>query len=110
MEKCPTHDGQLRHRGVDGLLGTLASKGINFYRTEVAHHWGGPTGLIAQDDVVLIKVNCQWKCRGTTNTDVIRGLIYRILQHPEDFSGKAVIRGAFLLARHFHIHCRRPCY
>jgi hypothetical protein len=41
--------------------------------------------------VVLIKVNCQWKCRGTTNTDVLRGLIHRILQHPDGFQGEVVI-------------------
>jgi len=91
VEECPTHDRQLRHRGLDGLLSLLARNGINFYRTEVAHHWGGPIGLIDKNDVVLIKVNCQWKCRGTTNTDVIRGLIYRILQHPEGFNGEVVI-------------------
>jgi len=91
VENCPVHDGQLRHQGLDALLGLLADNGVYFYRTDVGHPWGGSSGIIDANDVVLIKVNCQWKCRGTTNTDVLRGLIYRILQHPEGFTGEVVI-------------------
>jgi uncharacterized membrane protein YgcG len=91
VDQCPIHDGQMRHQGLDTLLDLLAENGLDFYLTDADHPWGGPGGLIAFDDVVLIKVNCQWKCRGTTNTDVLRGLIYRILQHPDGFSGEVVI-------------------
>jgi len=91
VELCPVHDGQLRHRGLDTLLNLLADYGVKFYRTDGGHPWGGPAGIIDTNDVVLIKVNCQWKCRGTTNTDVLRGLIYRILQHPDGFGGEVVI-------------------
>ena len=91
VERCPVHDGELRHEGVDALFDLLAASGINLYITGTDHPWGGIEGLIASDDVVLIKVNCQWKCRGTTNTDVLRGLIYRILQHPDGFRGEVVI-------------------
>lgn len=52
---------------------------------------GRPDGIIERNDVVLIKVNCQWKCRGTTSTDVVRRLIHRILQHPDGFDGEVVI-------------------
>jgi uncharacterized protein (DUF362 family) len=88
---CPVHDGNLRHQGIDTLLELLAENDIKFYLTGMDHPWGGPAGIIASDDVVLIKVNCQWKCRGTTNTDVLRGLIYQILQHPDGFEGEVVI-------------------
>jgi hypothetical protein len=91
VENCPFHDGQVRHQGLYTLLGLLAENNIKFYITDTDHPWGGPEGIIASDDVVLIKVNCQWKCRGTTNTDVLRGLIYRILQHPDGFKGEVVI-------------------
>ena len=91
IEGCPVHDGELRHEGVDGLMDLLAANGIHLYLTGANHPWGGPEGLIASDDVVLIKINCQWKCRGTTNTDVLRGLIHRILQHPDGFGGEVVI-------------------
>ena len=89
--ECPVHDGQLRHLGLDALLDLMAQKGLKFYNTSKVHPWGGSDGIIAADDVVLIKVNCQWKCRGTTNTDVLRGLIYRILQHPDGFNGEVII-------------------
>jgi uncharacterized protein (DUF362 family) len=91
VSACPAHDGQLRHQGLDALLDLLAQNGLKFYRTNKAHQWGGPAGIIDAGDVVLLKVNCQWKCRGTTNTDVLRGLIYRILQHPDGFKGEVVI-------------------
>jgi uncharacterized protein (DUF362 family) len=99
--ECPVHDGELRHEGLDTMLDLLATNGLKFYRSNVGHPWEGSQGLIESNDVVLIKVNCQWKCRGTTNTDVLRGLIYRVLEHPEGFGGEVVIfengqdRGAF---------------
>jgi hypothetical protein len=83
--------GQLRHHGLDTLLDLLGESGMKFYRTDGGHPWGGPAGIIDTNDVVLIKVNCQWKCRGATNTDVLRGLIYRILHHPDGFDGEVVI-------------------
>jgi uncharacterized protein (DUF362 family) len=101
VDGCPTHDGAMRHVGVDTLLGLLAGYGVKLYRTSHPHPWGGPAGIVAADDVVLVKVNCQWKCRGTTNTDVVRGLIQRILEHPDGFAGEVVVvengqgRGAF---------------
>jgi hypothetical protein len=47
--------------------------------------------MIESNDVVLIKVNAQWKYRGCTNSDLIRGLIQRILEHPDGFYGEIVI-------------------
>ena len=47
--------------------------------------------MIEADDVVLIKVNAQWKYRGCTNSDLIRGLIQRIREHPGGFRGEVVI-------------------
>ncbi|MCU0558615.1 MAG: DUF362 domain-containing protein [Desulfobacterales bacterium] len=91
VEDCPVHDGRLRHCGIDALFDLLAATGLRLYRSESEHPWAGPAGIVARDDVVLIKVNCQWKCRGTTNTDVLQGLIYRMLQHPDGFSGEVVI-------------------
>jgi uncharacterized protein (DUF362 family) len=97
VDHCPVDDWQpatnapLRHQGLDTLLNLLADRGIYLYSTAGSPTWGGPDGLIAPDDVVLIKVNCQWKCRGTTNTDLLRGLIHRILEHPDGFTGEVVI-------------------
>jgi hypothetical protein len=79
------------HVGVDSLLHLMAERGLMFHRTASRSPWGGPNGLIGPEDVVLIKVNAQWKYRGCTNSDVIRGLIQRILDHPDVFTGEVVI-------------------
>lgn len=91
VEQCPVHDNHLRHVGVDNMIDLLSEYGHKFYNSLNPHQWCGPSGLISSNDVVVIKVNCQWKCRGTTNTDVLRGLIYRILNHPDGFTGEVVI-------------------
>ncbi len=79
------------HLGVDSLLYLMAEKGLKFYRSSRPNFLAGPQGLIAANDVVLIKVNAQWKHRGCTNSDLIRGLIQRILDHPDGFEGEVVI-------------------
>jgi hypothetical protein len=91
INNCPVHDGQVRHVGVDAMLHLLAKNGTKFYKSSQTGSLNGPTGLIAADDVVVLKVNAQWKCRGCTNTDMLRGLIHRILQHPDGFKGEVVI-------------------
>jgi hypothetical protein len=80
-----------RHVGVDCLLDLLAKRGLMFYRSARLADLAGPLGLIARDDVVLVKVNAQWKYRGCTNSDLVRGLIQRILDHPDGFRGEVVI-------------------
>jgi len=79
------------HAGVDALFKLQAKNGLKFYHTALSTPLGGPNGLIAYNDIVLIKVNAQWKYRGCTNSDVIRGLVQRILDHPEKFRGEVVI-------------------
>jgi uncharacterized protein (DUF362 family) len=79
------------HIGLDSLLYLMADSGLSFYRSTSGHPFAGPSGLIASGDVVLIKVNAQWKYRGCTNSDLIRGLIQRILDHPDGFNGEVVI-------------------
>jgi len=92
VSDCPVPTGTANaHEGLDVLLRLLAGQGRYFYKTTRAHPWGDPNGLIANSDVVLVKINCQWKFRGATNTDVLRGLIHRILAHPDGFSGEVVI-------------------
>jgi hypothetical protein len=79
------------HLGVDSLLYLMADNGLKFFRSSGGHPFAGPSGLIAAGDVVLVKVNAQWKYRGCTNSDLIRGLIQRILEHPDGFRGEVVI-------------------
>ncbi len=80
-----------RHAGVDALLDLMARSGLPLYRSSSSGSLAGPYGLIAANDVVLIKVNAQWKYRGCTNSDVVRGLIQRLLEHPDGFTGEIVI-------------------
>jgi hypothetical protein len=80
-----------RHAGVDTLLDVMGQNGLKFYRTSAPGSSNGANGLIAANDVVLIKVNAQWKYRGCTNSDLVRGVIQRILDHPDGFSGEVVI-------------------
>jgi len=100
-------DGQ-SHIGVEALLALLDNWRLPFYHSPLPGDLAGPNGLIAADDVVLIKVNAQWKCRGCTNSDVVRGLIRRILDHPDGFRGEVLIvengqgRGS--------LHCDNPNY
>ncbi len=79
------------HLGVDALLDLMGRNGLKFFRTSASGTENGTSGLIAADDVVLIKVNAQWKYRGCTNSDLVRGLIRRILDHPDGFQGEVVI-------------------
>ena len=79
------------HGGLEALLALLGWSGLKFYNTPSPTLLGGPEGLIAPDDIVLIKVNAQWKYRGATNTDLVRGLIQRLLDFPGGFRGEVVI-------------------
>jgi len=91
VDNCPAHDGRKRHVGMDAMLHLLSANGTKFYKASRNGTLSGSHGLIAADDVVILKVNAQWKCRGCTNTDMLRGLIQRILQHPDGFKGEVVI-------------------
>jgi len=79
------------HIGIESLLQIMGEKGLKFYRSKHASALSGSDGLIAPQDVVLVKVNAQWKYRGCTNSDLIRGLVQRILDHPDGFAGEVVI-------------------
>jgi len=72
--------------GVRRLVSSMEQGGQPFYRTQATPH-----GLFGPDDVVLLKINAQWDERGGTNTDLIRGVVRAILDHPEGFTGEVVI-------------------
>ncbi len=79
------------HLGVDALIRLMGENGLKFYRSPLTGMDKGPQGLISPSDVVLLKVNAQWKYRGCTNSDLVRGLIQAVLEHPDGFSGEVVI-------------------
>ena len=89
---CPIPTGLTnRHEGFGALLDLMGSHGLKFFQTDRETGLGGKEGLIDKSDVVLVKVNAQWKFRGCTNSDVIRGLVQRILEHPDGFDGEIVL-------------------
>lgn len=92
VTECPTPSGMdNHHKGLDALFNLMGKHGLKLYQTDKYTDIGGRKGLIDKSDVVLIKVNAQWKYRGCTNSDVIRGLVQRILEHPDGFEGEIVI-------------------
>ena len=89
VDSIPVPDSNaVNHEGLDSLLSLLAKNGTYLYRSSQNLPWCDTAGLIAKNDVVLIKVNAEWPERGMTNTDLIKGLIARIVAHPDTFTGE----------------------
>ena len=88
---CPQDPVGDRFPGLDNLLTLMGSRGQKFYRSASLTTLAGPAGIIAADDVVVIKINYQWDERGGTNTDLLRGLIRAIVDHPDSFTGEVVV-------------------
>jgi len=79
-------DEYLPDPAIDSLLLLMAIEGVHLYRT--TEH---PDGIVGADNVVIIKGNYQWTKWNTTNTDRVKGLIWRILNHPDGFTGEIVV-------------------
>ncbi|MHC4717444.1 MAG: DUF362 domain-containing protein [Planctomycetota bacterium] len=88
---CPAFSLGDRFPGLDVLVTLMGHEGLKFYKSSTVTMESGPDGLIAADDVVVIKINYQWSERGGTNTDVLRGLIRRIVDHPDTFTGEIAV-------------------
>jgi len=77
--------------GFARLISLMDENGLLFYASPEAGKGRGPYGLIARDDVVIIKVNSQWDERGGTNTDLLKAVIQAIMEHPDGFIGEIVV-------------------
>ena len=91
VEKCPQDPEADRLQGLDALVNLMGSHGLKLHDSLSPSPIAGPGGIIAADDVVLIKINYQWAERGGTNTDLLRGLIRLIVDHPDGFTGEVVV-------------------
>lgn len=80
-----------RFGGVDDLTTLMGTGGLKWHRSQTVTPTSGPEGMIRADSVVLIKINAQWPQRGGTNTDVLRGVIRQIVEHPDGFVGEVVV-------------------
>ncbi len=76
---------------ISNLITLMGTRGLYFYQTNTLGDVQGPSGLIAHDDVVLIKINSQWSQRGGTNTDILKELIQTIVNHPDGFTGEIIV-------------------
>jgi uncharacterized protein (DUF362 family) len=88
---CPPDPVGDRFPGIDSLLRLMGENDLKIYRSTTVSQVSGPDGIIASDDVVVIKINYQWASRGGTNTDVLRGLIRALVDHPDGFTGEIVV-------------------
>ena len=94
---CPQDPVEDRFIGLDNLLRLMGHEGLKFYQSPNESFLARPGGIVASDDLVVIKINYQWSMRGGTNTDLLRGLVRCIVDHPDTFGGEIVIcdRGGF---------------
>ena len=80
--------------GVDGNIDNAVSMLVSLMQNNSLHFFktsNQPDGLIAENDIILIKVNAVGPERAGTNTDLVKSLIKEILNHPEGFNGEIVI-------------------
>ena len=91
VTNCPQEPAGEHFAGLDHLITLMGSQGLKFYQSPTESLVSGPDGIVAADDVVVIKINYQWYQRGGTNVDVLRGLIRRLVNHPDTFTGEVVV-------------------
>jgi len=77
--------------GFEKLIALMGEQGLSFYQRDGKDTENGSDGLIAKDDVIIIKVNSQWDQRGGTNTDLVKSIIEAIVEHPDGFTGEIVV-------------------
>jgi len=77
--------------GISQLADLMRNHGTLFYKSPTRADNTGPSGLIAGDDTIILKVNSQWDERGGTNTDLLKALIRAITLHPDGFAGEIVV-------------------
>jgi hypothetical protein len=79
-------DEYLSDPAMDTLFEVMESGGLHLWATAAQ-----PDGIVGSDNSVIIKGNYQWNSRNTTNTDRVKGLIWKILNHPDGFTGEIII-------------------
>ena len=86
---CGTPAYAFRDAGVEALLDEMDARGMPL------------AGLIGGDDVVVVAIDSRCADGGTgsgrgrlaTSTDVVKGLVWRMLQRPGGFRGEVVVAG-----------------
>ena len=71
---------------VSSLIELMDAQELYFYKNANLS-----SGLIGNNDVVILKVNGQWSYNGGTNTDLVKSVINALVGHPDGFTGEVVI-------------------
>jgi len=91
LDGCPRDPEGDRFPCLTSMIELMGEYGLKFYRSPTESLTAGPSGIIAADDTIIIKINYQWAERGGSNIDVLRGLIFEIIEHVDGFSGEIVV-------------------
>lgn len=76
---------------INNLIDLMGENDFYFYQSTNSGKNQDPSGLFSSDDVILIKINCQWSRRGGSNTDLLKELIEVIIAHPDGFTGEIIV-------------------
>jgi hypothetical protein len=91
LSGCPEDPSEDRFPCFDSMVDFMGSHGLKLYETSTETPTSGPSGILAADDTIVIKINYQWRERGGSNIDLLRGLIRSIVDHPAGFTGEIVV-------------------
>jgi hypothetical protein len=91
VTNCPESSDDGRFAGLDNLVELMGRTGLKFYRSPTRGLLSAPEGIFGADDVIVVKINYQWSGCGGTNTDLLRGLIQILVEHPDGFTGEVVV-------------------
>jgi hypothetical protein len=108
------------HQGLEDLLGKMALSGHPLWRSAGTESppalplqfplsgteqdggfgvgigsYGGPDGLFGRDDIIIIKINAVSSAHCMVNVDVLKGLIQRLVDHPDGFTGEIIVLDKF---------------
>ena len=85
VQKASGEEGNM-DLAVSSLIELMEVQGLYFYKSA-----SRSSGLIGNNDVVILKVNGQWNYNGGTNTDLVKSVINALVGHPDNFTGEVVI-------------------
>ena len=85
VQKASGEEGNM-DLAVSSLIELMEDQGLYFYKSA-----SRSSGLIGNNDVVILKVNGQWNYNGGTNTDLVKSVINALVGHPDGFTGEVVI-------------------
>ncbi|MEE9441437.1 MAG: DUF362 domain-containing protein [candidate division Zixibacteria bacterium] len=81
-----TPDEYFTDPATDTLFRLMEADGFEFYKTSTT-----PNGLVASNEIVIIKGSYQWPSFNSSNNDRLKGIIRKIISHPDGFTGAIIV-------------------